>query len=601
MTALSSIYIWNSHKRNIEFELQKAADTSKLAASLSNRIFEGVDVSLDYFVHNLGSNPDWDKISNARIEWQKLKNLFLSLPNAKKNNTQPSPSTNSIFTSAPDLQRFVLADSTGKLRFITDKFPPKPVSLAKRDYFVYHKENSTDLPWIGKPIIGKISGQFVFTMTRRIESADKSFKGIAIANISLEGISNLLGNIKTGIDQRRILLIRQKNEIFSTSPFNKDLIFKREPLSDFFNKSSETTSGELVNKQGNTRLVGYTYLPRYDVSVLVDLSKQRVNNELRADIWQAFIFLLMATAIGLFVLLRRRAVTTLHAANNRLRDIVETTSDWIWELDTQANFLYASPGVKQILGYEPEELIGKMTRFDLMPPEEANKIRAEYDSFVTVAEPFDAIVNVNIHKDGHEVIMESSGRPFFYTDGKLHGYRGIDRDITERIQIVKVLQQAKEKDEKTIKEKESVQQQLMDSLELNKKILNTTNMGVIVYRADTGQCVTTNPAASQIVGATQEQVLAQNFRKIVSWQRSGLLELAEKTLSTGEDQQSEVNMVSTFEKNMWLNSFFSSFISQDKKHLLLIIADITSRKRLNSPYSWQKRMPRLLIRLKVNS
>ncbi len=40
--------------------------------------------------------------------------------------------------------------------------------------------------------------------------------------------------------------------------------------------------------------------------------------------------------------------------------------------------------------------------------------------------------NIRTHKDGRRVVMETSGKPFFGEDGTLLGYRGVDRDITER-------------------------------------------------------------------------------------------------------------------------------------------------------------------------
>ncbi|MCP4043903.1 MAG: PAS domain S-box protein, partial [Gammaproteobacteria bacterium] len=129
----------------------------------------------------------------------------------------------------------------------------------------------------------------------------------------------------------------------------------------------------------------------------------------------------------------------------RFRSLVESTSDWIWELDNEANFTYASPQVKEILGYDPEELVGKMTRFDLMPPVEAEAIRAKYSSFIAAAEPFDAMTNVNLHRDGQEVVMESSGRPFFDAEGELLGYRGIDRDISERRKLLEALKNSEER------------------------------------------------------------------------------------------------------------------------------------------------------------
>ena len=48
------------------------------------------------------------------------------------------------------------------------------------------------------------------------------------------------------------------------------------------------------------------------------------------------------------------------------------------------------------------------------------------------------IVNINRHKNGHEVILETSGVPVYDDVGRFKGYRGIDRDITERIKTEQV-------------------------------------------------------------------------------------------------------------------------------------------------------------------
>src|SRR5450830_889354 len=46
--------------------------------------------------------------------------------------------------------------------------------------------------------------------------------------------------------------------------------------------------------------------------------------------------------------------------------------------------------------------------------------------------PFRLWANANLHKDGHEVFLETSATPMFDAQGVFKGYRGIDRDITER-------------------------------------------------------------------------------------------------------------------------------------------------------------------------
>ena len=57
----------------------------------------------------------------------------------------------------------------------------------------------------------------------------------------------------------------------------------------------------------------------------------------------------------------------------RFRNLAETTTDWIWEIDSNGVYTYASPAVRFLLGYEPEEVIGK-TPFDFMPHEEAQRV-----------------------------------------------------------------------------------------------------------------------------------------------------------------------------------------------------------------------------------
>ena len=89
------------------------------------------------------------------------------------------------------------------------------------------------------------------------------------------------------------------------------------------------------------------------------------------------------------------------------------------------------PKVRDILGYEPAEVLGK-TPFDLMPPEEAERVSALFRDIAASQKPFSLLENVMLHKEGNRVVLETSGVPFFDNAGTLKGYRGIDRDITER-------------------------------------------------------------------------------------------------------------------------------------------------------------------------
>ncbi|WP_377474964.1 MAG: PAS domain S-box protein [Microcoleus anatoxicus] len=131
------------------------------------------------------------------------------------------------------------------------------------------------------------------------------------------------------------------------------------------------------------------------------------------------------------ITLAKQAESALKESEEWFRNLVETSSDWVWEVDANDFYTYASPKVRELLGYEPEELLGK-TPFDLMPPEELARVANFFYAIAAAQEPFNCVENTNIHKDGHLVVLESSGVPIFNADGTFRGYRGMDRDITDR-------------------------------------------------------------------------------------------------------------------------------------------------------------------------
>ena len=125
------------------------------------------------------------------------------------------------------------------------------------------------------------------------------------------------------------------------------------------------------------------------------------------------------------------AKAALRESEERYRTLVETVSDWVWEVDENVVYTFVSPKIRDLLGYEPGEILGK-TPFDLMPPDEALRVKEIFIPLAARREPFPAIENANLHKDGHLVVLETSGAPFFDADGTFRGYRGVDREIGAR-------------------------------------------------------------------------------------------------------------------------------------------------------------------------
>jgi len=127
----------------------------------------------------------------------------------------------------------------------------------------------------------------------------------------------------------------------------------------------------------------------------------------------------------------REARIAIEASEEQFRSLVETTSDWVWKIDKNGFYVYASPRVKDILGYEPEEIIGK-TPFDLMPAREAKKLAGLFWGIAESLKTFSRLENTNRTKDGRLVVIETNGAPTFDARGNYTGYMGFDRDVTER-------------------------------------------------------------------------------------------------------------------------------------------------------------------------
>ena len=121
--------------------------------------------------------------------------------------------------------------------------------------------------------------------------------------------------------------------------------------------------------------------------------------------------------------------TELTNKKREVENLVNSITDWLWAVDTDARYTYVSEQVTKQLGYTPDELIGK-TPFDFMPDVEAKRVRKLFEKHLAKQEPFVQLTNVNQHKDGSLVTIESSGNPVFDAKGVFQGYQGSDRDVT---------------------------------------------------------------------------------------------------------------------------------------------------------------------------
>jgi PAS domain S-box-containing protein len=140
----------------------------------------------------------------------------------------------------------------------------------------------------------------------------------------------------------------------------------------------------------------------------------------------------------------KKAQEEIEKSEKKFKDIITTIPDWVWELNERGQYTFVGQQIKKILGYKSEEILGK-TPFDLMSKDEIKKIAKVFEETVKNKKSFSNLENWNVHKNGTKVLLETSGVPILDKKGNLIGYRGIDRDITERKIAEQKIKESEEK------------------------------------------------------------------------------------------------------------------------------------------------------------
>lgn len=187
----------------------------------------------------------------------------------------------------------------------------------------------------------------------------------------------------------------------------------------------------------------------------------------------------------------------LEASEAKFRGLVESSGDWIWQVNGKGVYTFASPQVETMLGYRPEEIIGK-TPFDLMPPEEALRVAPLFNELVAVPAPIVQLENIAQHKDQSEIILETCGVPVFDEVDKFVGYLGVGRDITTRRRREQALQESRRK-----------YQTLVDGI--GDKFIIFSHKGL------TSEITYASAGVGPVFGLSKEDVMGKPWGSLVNW------------------------------------------------------------------------------------
>lgn len=143
---------------------------------------------------------------------------------------------------------------------------------------------------------------------------------------------------------------------------------------------------------------------------------------------------------------RGRLIKDIEKSKERYRSLVETTSDWIWEMSHTGYFTYSSPNVRNILGYTSDDIMGR-TLLDLCVPAEQQSIRETFADLLAQEKPFYGFEATCLTKENRRVVVEFNAIPICDISDRegLTFFRGVARDVTERKAVMLELKQSRDK------------------------------------------------------------------------------------------------------------------------------------------------------------
>ncbi len=258
---------------------------------------------------------------------------------------------------------------------------------------------------------------------------------------------------------------------------------------------------------------------------------------------------------------QKEAEETLRESGEKFRSLIETSPDIIWEIDLQGKIRYISPMGTTILGYTPEELVGKRIT-DLIPEQDRSSVMQELSVYITSKGSYQPFEVPALSRDGREIILEIRPAKVLSADTRLQGFRGVARDITER-----------RKTEKSLHESELLFREVFD---------NANDAVYLVERArdGPGRYRLVNDTAVQMLGYSKEELLEMSPRDIVPVEiaKKNMPELRQKLVRDGHATFESANRrkdgtIIPIEVSL------RAFRYKGKDVDLSIIRDITERKR----------------------
>lgn len=337
--------------------------------------------------------------------------------------------------------RIDIYDPAGKwLATTAQNLPPGPRQTSY-SYFQNHRNSISQAPFIGRPIQVP-NGDWVLTVSQRLNRPDGSFGGVVVATLDCQYFSRFYSSFNVG-EHGSISLATSGGILLARWPYDPRQIGRDLGGSTLFSQQLATRRGGdyrvTSGIDGIERIGTFDSSLRYPLVAAVAVSRDEVLAPWFAGALQRFA---VAAALTLGIALlglrladqierRQRSEMDLAHKEAEFRLLAESASDLVERFAPDGRRLYVSPAMERLLGHQPHELIGT-NAIETIYEEDRPAVAAATGRLRRGETTEETVVFRAEHADGHEIWLETSLRVVAPTSLQEGSVVGVTRDVTER-------------------------------------------------------------------------------------------------------------------------------------------------------------------------
>ena len=389
----------------------------------------------------------------------------------------------------------------------------------------------------GNPV-GFVSVVRDISERRRVEEAlrESEEKYRTVIDHSIQGLV-----IAQGIPPRLIfanssmahILGYTVEELLSLSPEETRALVHPEDQNIFFQKYQDRLEGKSAPTQYEVRAI------RKDKSVRwVEIFSTRIELQGQPSVQAAYVDITE----------RKRAEEARRNSEETVLALLNAPKDPSFLLDVDGYVLALNQAAADIHGKPVDEMVGTNIYNSL--PAELAKLRRQYqEQVVRSKQP------VRIEESVGEASFYTTVYPVLDDKGKVRGVAVYAQDITER---------------------KRAEEELRDSEEKLRGILDSLQAGVVIIDAETHVIVDANPAAIEAIGSTKEMIVGNVCHKFICPTEKGKCPITDlgKTVD-----KSERVLINASGENIPILKSVTNTILNGRLHLIESFVDFTERKR----------------------